>query len=301
MSYRFQLDESVPGGIRRIAVEQIDQALDHLIHIEDDIDEAIHDARKRFKKIRAVIRLVRDEIGDEVYHRENTFYRDAGRELAELRKSVVAVQTLDHLIEHYDSELEADAFQNVRNKLVNHHNNVRQCLIEEKTVEMLVVKIQAAKKDMAELPVVHDDFAAIQDGLKRVYKRGTKALDRAYSDPTPENFHEWRKRVKYLWYQMRILKPLWPDMLDELADSVHDLADYLGDEHDLADFEHMIKRHPSLFESEDAAQALIGLSARWRKELEAKAHSLGERIYAEKPKAFTKRMETYWQVIRSNG
>mgnify|MGYP006312215141 CR=1 FL=1 len=63
MSYRLETDEARPIGIKRIALEQVNQALDQLTDMSADQDEVVHDVRKRFKKVRAVLRLVRDDIG----------------------------------------------------------------------------------------------------------------------------------------------------------------------------------------------------------------------------------------------
>ncbi|MEX2473331.1 MAG: CHAD domain-containing protein, partial [Gemmatimonadota bacterium] len=82
MSYALQPDESLPSGLRRIADEQVGKALDSLASAADSREEAaagIHDARKRFKKVRAVLRLVRKELGSDRYHGENEAFRDAGR------------------------------------------------------------------------------------------------------------------------------------------------------------------------------------------------------------------------------
>lgn len=138
------------------------------------------------------------------------------------------------------------------------------------------------------------DFSAFYDGLKRVYKRGYKGFKHAYNKPKPENFHEWRKRVKYLWYNMRILRYLWDDVQKEVADDMHTLADYLGDAHDLAVFDTWIT--PSITGDTELAETLKDAASRWRKELETTAHPLAQRIYAEKPKRFTKRMKKYWKA-----
>ena len=60
-------------------------------------EEVVHDARKRFKKIRAVLRLVRGGIDRRVFDRENVRFRDAGRPLSEVRDVGVLVQALDRL------------------------------------------------------------------------------------------------------------------------------------------------------------------------------------------------------------
>ena len=82
MSYRFRIRETVPAGIRRIALEQIDQALVQLAGSGNDPDRDVRKARTCFKRLRAVLRLVRNEIGTEIYRQENAFYRDAGRRLS---------------------------------------------------------------------------------------------------------------------------------------------------------------------------------------------------------------------------
>jgi hypothetical protein len=43
--------------------------------------------------------------------------------------------------------------------------------------------------------------------LRRIYRRGRKAMQHAQADPTNENLHEWRKRVKDLWHAEQILRP----------------------------------------------------------------------------------------------
>jgi CHAD domain-containing protein len=116
----------------------------------------------------------------------------------------------------------------------------------------------------------------------------------AYEERSPESFHEWRKRVKYLWYHMRILRPIWDDVLDELADSIHDLSDYLGDHHDLTELKILVQDKPEWFDDEREHSLLLGLIERRQTELEAEARTVGMRVYSEKPKAFTRRMADYW-------
>ena len=59
--------------------------------------EAIHEARKDVKKIRSALRLVRHEIGDDVWRRENEHYREVARGLSGFRDAEILVQALDGL------------------------------------------------------------------------------------------------------------------------------------------------------------------------------------------------------------
>ncbi len=301
MSYRLEPKEPLAAGLKRIAREQIDQALEQLTTAPEGRDEAVHDARKRFKKVRAVLRLVRYEIGNEVYKSENVCYRDAGRQLADIRDSYVRVQTLDSVTECYAADLNGKAYATLREKLMAEHEALkRQRLDHDETLAGAAATIQKARGRVETWPIKHNDFSAVSDGLKRVYKRGRTGLSRAYANPNPENFHEWRKRVKYLWYHLRILKNLWPDLLVELAGQTHDLADYLGDDHDLAELRHLLLNRPNLFPSESDMEDLIDLMTQRQAELKVAAHHLGERIYVEKPKAFVKRIGKYWQVWQTD-
>lgn len=297
MSYRLETGESLPTGIKRIAMEQIDQALDQLENAPEGRDEAVHDARKRFKKIRAVLRLVRDEIGEEVYKPENVCYRDAGRRLSDVRDSYVMVETVDLLTDYYADQLDPEAFAGLREKLVEEHEEFKHKILDhEEAAQEVIQTLREARKRVENWPIDHNDFSAIRGGLKRVYKRGYKGLSRSYDEPVAENFHEWRKRIKYLWYHTRILEPVWPDMFDELADQVHDLSDYLGEDHDLAELRKLIVDRPDLFSDEEDRQLLLGLIDRRSAEYRASARPLGERIYVEKPKDFVDRIEEYWEV-----
>src|SRR3954453_7178467 len=94
MSYRFVKRETVPDGLRRIARERIENALAELRGETDSSpEEAIHEARKDMKKLRAVLRLARDELGDDVYRRENACFRDAARKLSGVRDADVMLAT----------------------------------------------------------------------------------------------------------------------------------------------------------------------------------------------------------------
>jgi hypothetical protein len=100
--FRLREDESAPDGIRRIACGQLDLSIERLDgDTDEDLGTAVHEARKSFKRLRATVRLARDELGDDVYRRENTAFRDAGRRLVGTRDSQVLLETLEALSERY--------------------------------------------------------------------------------------------------------------------------------------------------------------------------------------------------------
>jgi CHAD domain-containing protein len=211
------------------------------------------------------------------------------------------VETLDELVERFSNRLNGDAFGDVRAKLVDAHEIVRQRVVHgENTMEHVAVIIQRGRSRIKDWPIEDDRFAALRDGLERVYKRGRKALWNARTEPSMVNLHELRKRAKYLWYQARILGPSWSELLGELADQIHALSGYLGDDHDLALLGGFLQdRSGEMFPDQSERAAFSGLLAERRNELQAAAWPLGERIYVEEPRDFVQRMAGYWRVWRT--
>jgi CHAD domain-containing protein len=94
--------ERVSGGFRRIACGQLELAIERLEgRTDEQLGTAVHETRKSLKRLRATVRLARDELGDEVYARENSAFREAGRRLAGARDSRVLLETLDALTDRY--------------------------------------------------------------------------------------------------------------------------------------------------------------------------------------------------------
>ncbi len=301
MGYRLEQEELLGDGIVRIIQEQIDKALRDLDRTEENVTQGVHESRKRFKRIRAVLRLVRDEIGEEAYQRENVCFRDAGRRLSGARESTVLVATLDGISRHFAEQLSPDAFAHVRSALVDRNRNINERVVEDKNTPAEVSDMtRVAAGRVASWSFSHHDFSLIEKGLHRVYKRGRKAMAEAYAEPNAENFHEWRKRVKYFMYHVRILRPLWPRPIKALAKELDLLSDHLGDDHDLAELHSFLHRTPDMCGSEKEMEILSALIEQRREELQSMAHPIGERIYAQKPGALVDRFATYWQAWRED-
>jgi len=298
MAYRLRVNETVPEGIKRIAEEQIAQALSQLTEQGNSQGKAVHQARKRFKMIRALLRLVQGKLGRQTYQQENSCFRNAGRLLSEMRDAQVRLETLEKLAESTDSA-PSDAFAAVRQALTEQYAAVRGHVNQQSPVEEVTPILKAAQERVKEWPLTQDDWSALRHGFKRAYKRGYKNFTTAFDEPTTENFHEWRKAVKDLWYHLRILQAIWPDLLKEMIDQTGDLSDLLGDDHDLGVLHLFVDEQHGV--SETGREAMAELIERRRAQLQQSARLLGERIYAEKPSAFIKRIEAYWQAWRSKG
>jgi CHAD domain-containing protein len=150
--------------------------------------------------------------------------------------------------------------------------------------------LKEARGRVGDWPLERDSFGAISGGLERVYRRGRRDFKAAREEPTVESLHEWRKRVKELWYHHTLLRELWPPVMQAVGDQAHDLSDLLGDDHDLAVLAKWVRDHG------DAAPEFYEAVDRRRDELQAEAFALGAVVYADKPSAFVKRLKRLWNA-----
>jgi CHAD domain-containing protein len=297
MSYRLQDHEAVPEGIKRVVLEQMDTVLHAAQETSGNQDSAVHDARTSLKKIRAVLRLVQDGIDGDVFRQENVCFRDAGRHLSAVRDAAVMLETFDKLMERFSAQLAADAFTGLRKTL--RQSSTTRRVEKQKALAVVAKTISAARRRVEHWPIHHDGFSALGPGVERAFKRGRRAFAVAVDQPSVENFHEWRKDVKCLWYQIRILKPIWPKMMERLADELEALGDYLSDDHDLAILRERVLEHAGQSDDRTALETLVALIDQRRGELEVEAKRLGARVYGEKPRAFVGRLQAYWQAWRA--
>src|ERR1022692_1965049 len=116
MAFQLKRKEAISHGIKRNVRRRIEKALAHL-RAGGDPDETVYEVRKSFKRVRAALRLARDNLGDTVYRRENFFFRDAARPLTAARDAVVLVETLDNLTKHSADQIKPGEFREVRTLL----------------------------------------------------------------------------------------------------------------------------------------------------------------------------------------
>ncbi len=294
MSYRLHLEPPLADELRRVAREQLQHAADDLATHTAGLDYAVHQARKRCKKVRGLLRLARDPLGRD-YPRLNARLRDTARSLSRLRDAAALITALDALVATTDDEELEDAAAELR----RHLEHEREQVATEQDLPTLAATAAATLRQAARQVEIWplDQDLTIDDllpGLARTYGRGREALPRA-RDGDPEAVHEWRKRCKYLWYHVRLLTTAWPRPLAAVATELSTLSTVLGEHHDLANLQRVVAEHDEDAAMDaDSVQALETAIRVRSAQLLATALPQGERIWNEKPKPFVKRIRAYW-------
>ncbi len=287
-----QLTSTVARMLRRTSrdLERID---------EREAVEVIHGVRTTCKRVRGMLRLARPGLGSH-YRPANQACRDAARLLSPLRDRHVAVETFDALVAAERRRLPAAGLASVRTGLVA--DTATGATAPDPDDPRLVGArrlLDEVAAGLADWPDV--DAVDAVDGIAETYRRGRRALDEVLDAPSIEAFHEWRKRVKYLWYQVQVIRDAAPSVLRPLAASLHDIADALGDDHDLAVLVERVLELPEGSGPPAERAAAIALAHARRADLQAGALALGRRLYVETPDAFADRVGGYLTVWEEVG
>ena len=293
MSYKLRFGAELEDSIRRTAREQLEAAAAEL----DDADAgdaagAVHGARKRLKKTRSVLRLARPSLPQSAYRSTNRALRDRGRALSDARDADVLVATAEALGARFAGQLPAATFDAVKDALARRAAQQQGASRDGLGDHADALRALAGTADP--LPVASATPKTVAGALTRAYTDGRAAFRQADREPTADHLHEWRKRVKDLWYEQKLVQDAWPSVLKAQADEAKALSQLLGEDHDLAMLAAALGGDSEITAAVAADRdALLELVARRRQELLADARALGRRVYAETPKAYQRRVGGY--------
>jgi CHAD domain-containing protein len=250
-------------------------------------DAAVHEARRALKRARAVLRLLRPAIGDRAYVGANARLRDAARPLSALRDSRVLRDTLHALRERTDPEAAGAA--RLERALARQHEAAEASLrAAPGELRACLAAIRSVRRSAQRWKLDASHAVQLADGVRRIYRRGRRTLQKADSRPTVASLHELRKQAKYLANALRAVASRPPRFVRDVIRAARDLGDVLGEEHDLAVLAARARRGGRNPGSD--ASPLARKIARRRARLQAEALALGRQLYAERPRSFAERI-----------
>lgn len=274
-----ELDETIGNGLTRIARATIDRAIEHLAESPADV----HNARKRFKELRALLRLGRYAI-ERHFAETDQSLRDAGSELASRRDADARVATIDSLREVARDRAERQAL-----------SRIRRILAAEQGPDPNIAGVLQRLSATRPLLVFDGGPESLERGLRRTYRDGRRQARAAHSERTPVAIHAWRKQVKYLWYQSQVLEQVWPKVLKPHIAALDDLSHLLGEHHDLFALATLVADDRKGF-GETTAQRMAIVVARRIEEIEPAAFRTGVLVFAETPRGWSARLVQYWRA-----
>ncbi|MGE0766163.1 MAG: CHAD domain-containing protein [Hyphomicrobiaceae bacterium] len=299
MAYRFKLKEDLRGGVRRIAVEQIEKLL-VMPRKGDDRVLWVHEARKTMKRTRALLRCVRLGLEDRVFREENATLAGIARDLSGLRDRDVMTGTMDRL-RGQDSTLdEALSWLTAQLQVAadGKAGTAPSARSSDAIVRRAVKALQKAAERLATIEIAGKFTDVVGAGLRNGQRAGRKALARLAVQATDEHVHDLRKAVQTYQRQQTLVHALWPDLQSVRVEAARSLAQLLGEAQDLAVLATTAR---TLAEASDNGHGeRVAAACRERQEMIREvAMPLASRLFAAKPQAAEQELQAGWRAAVS--
>ncbi len=285
--YKFDPNgKSVEGTFRAIALSQLDEALADLRNGGSHGRSVLHEARRRCKKLRGLLRLVRPAFAD--FARENAAVRDAAALLSHLRDAEV----LQHTVLDLAKWSVRPELERIAARLDGKTDDGSTAPLDEFGRRLVEIRERAGHWTLK-----RDGSAALLPGLRNNYRSARRRMRVAHRTRLAADMHDWRKANKYYGFHIDLLKKAAPEMLVDDLRVVDELSTLLGLHHDLAVLAEAIAADPGRFgEASDLAVLAAVLQTR-KEQVETDAFRIGRQMYAEDPHAIGERFASYWTDV----
>jgi hypothetical protein len=280
--------------IRRIVLEQLDAATSELTSIGDpESDETIHDARRRVKKIRAVIRLVRPVL-DGRSHAVDADLSDVSHLLAPVADGQGVIETVDELARRYPKALPREMVEAIRADLLERERRIDAVADADHILDRAAITLRSERPRVQQWQLTEEGFRALAPGLRQSVRRAREAMIATWTRPTPDRHHVWRRRVKEHWLHVRLIEAGCGDHLLPYQRRLETLDGILGEYHNVVLLREVLTTDTALSRRE-AAQCLR-IVAKYQRLLRRHSQVLGARIYVERPRQFVRRVKRLWRA-----
>jgi len=290
MAYRLNPGNVKAKTIRRIAREQVTRAVTALS--QDPVPPTgVHEARKCVKRLRSLLRLMEPSLRAWDFKARNKALGRLGDQLAGAREAHVMRETVAKLERHFSADAQA-ALAPLKGMFGGDVEGHAAELASERAKRIIEEFVEEGRK-LDKIGIEGSGFACVAAGLEKTYRTARKAFAHAYEKPDDDRFHELRKAVQWHQRHMVLLSRAWPEYFSIRIAACRELAEDLGDDHDLSVLIDMVERRGG--ETVDQA-AVVQLARNRQAGLRAAAFALTQRLFAERPAAFTRRVKHYWEA-----
>lgn len=259
-----------------------------------DLERAVHELRRMCKELRALWRMLRPAVGEEVYGRENARLRDAARALSGARDASVMLDTFAAMGRRRRGRRGREDWRRVGVAFRDHVARTWGAAPAPATVEGLMPALTGV---LDAFGATHEAFDGLpleinvtwQPGVRQVYRIGRKRMRAAYASGADADFHNWRKSTKDLFFQLRLLERMKQARPGRRVQELKKLEKMLGRDHDLAVLRERIAGLVAA--DQDPGARVLGDLARHSARLRKLARKPGRRLFGDKPEALIEAIE----------
>ena len=253
--------------------------------------EAVHEVRKALKRWRALLRLLAHPLGKQA-DQMRVEARELMRGLSGARDAQSSLDALADL-RKADVPFSPASMATIHQRLTGIKQAAEQTGFTKAMRSRLSRYLDYATLSLERWPIQAIDFDIVADGLIATYHRARQLVPDSWTEADAEHLHDLRRRVVEHRHQMDLMEPLWPRLGQVWAEEAQRLRNRLGACQDLAVFARLTAPHQPLAPWRSRLTPLI--EARRASHLKTAARLAG-RLFAEKPKAFRRRIGALWSA-----
>ena len=298
MSYRIRPGKPLTREVTRIARIQYERAIEILRRQPDGPYQAIHDARKRFKRLRGLFRLVRAADPD-FFSRENARLRDMAATLSEVRDATALVEALDHLLASGGAGENRPALEAVRARLAARRDRIATDAVDldaRNTAAIATCQDGIAALGDLQLPARRKKATAVlAAGTAKNYGKAVSALAKAVDSGHAEDWHDLRKRIKYHRMHVQLLSHAWPGEMALRAQIADIAGEALGDDHDLEALGSLIATEPDAIGDEAEIAVLRACMIARSARLHEQVRDIVKDLLRDTPDTLETRITALWR------
>jgi CHAD domain-containing protein len=293
MSFRVRPGESIADGLRRLAKKELSSAREQLTGAKPPGEDAIHEARKSVKKVRAIVHLVKNDNGGRLSGIKKQL-RETNRVLSQSRDADAMNEILAKLLDRQPRLLTEHTSARLRHQLSTHTDAVAQAATREEAWQEVAEELRAIKKTVKRWSQSHRGFRALAPGLRATHKSGRKAMARALASSRADAFHEWRKQIKALWYELRLIQDCSARIRKDV-DALNRAETWLGDDHNISVLCAYLSGAQALTYDPDEIERFRRGSDRYQRTLRRQATASAKTIYAIRTRDYLGKVRNAWR------
>jgi hypothetical protein len=279
----------------RISTQIINYSLNEIKTNKIDNDILVHTLRKRVKNLRAILKFLRKEFGENFYKRNNFLLRDINRRSASIRNYAALIR----LVKLNEDKAEDKSLKEALNLLgIRLNSDIQNIQANTDYTALFRYYESQFDKYQSQLKKIDDTsyrFANIKSGLIKIYSEGRDLYNLCVSDQNEDRLHEWRKSVKDFYYVSFSLVSIWENIFKPYNKEIKLLSDMLGDVNDYYELNHYIQ---SLVDNPYDFTLLFDLIENNRQKLINESYQIGSRIFTSEPESLGEQFKSYYLIFK---
>lgn len=259
-----------------------------------DRDEDLRQVRLVIKRSRSYLRLLRPVMGETTYFRENRKLRSSGRRLSMLRDTHVAQATLQQWSRRVTRPSERRALQAVMESLARQLTQAHPMGAgRDNAMKRVGAELLLLRGRLPDWTLNQTGWEALRPGLKNTFRRARRCMRVALKTNHDDDYHDWRRHTKDLFFHLQLLAGAWPESLRTFGQRLHELQKRIGQDHDIGLVVNLLKEDP-VFRADPELRRVCKKLASQSGKLREAIESEGRKLFDRSPGKFTKRLEKHW-------